>query len=70
MDDRFLENAEEAMREIIDRKVASIRQRPSLKPIGNCYNCGESIQFSKLFCDMDCSNDWEHRRRMGELNRG
>ena len=31
-----------------------------LEPTGDCYNCDEEDQ---LFCDIDCRDDYEKRKR-------
>lgn len=41
-----------------------------LAPTGCCHNCGNTEGISqRLFCDADCSQDWEHqdtlRRKLG-----
>ena len=45
--------------------VNAVRRRPGsgLQPCGACYWCQEVIRYPKLFCDSDCSTDWERRRR-------
>ena len=36
----------------------------TLKPIGCCYNCEETLPEGKrLFCDTDCREDFEARSR-------
>jgi hypothetical protein len=66
MNERFLEAAEEAMRDVVERRINAIRNTPSLKPIGLCYNCQEKIGSSKLFCDLDCRSDYEYRKKYGK----
>lgn len=34
-----------------------------LTPNGECYNCDESIDHDQLFCDVDCRDDYEKRKR-------
>ena len=46
------------------RQAAIGRRRPALKPCGHCYNCGTSLGTTGLlFCDEDCRDDYEHRKR-------
>ena len=40
----------------------------SIEPIGKCYNCGEHVDASKLFCDKDCTDDYETRMRSNKQN--
>ena len=35
----------------------------TLPPIGECYNCEEKIDHDRLFCDADCRDDYEKRKR-------
>lgn len=34
-----------------------------MNPKGACYNCGEPMKPLQLFCDADCSADYELRQR-------
>lgn len=47
-----------AIAEAVERANKS-RMTPCLK----CYNCEETIQPEQLFCDADCSADYELRQR-------
>ena len=44
---------------------AALRVRkPEPKPCGYCHNCGSSVGTARLlFCDEDCRDDYEHRKR-------
>ena len=51
----------EAMREI---GLAEVRKRMAtrdLQPAGFCHSplCGEAVDGNRLFCDKDCSEDWD-----------
>lgn len=35
----------------------------TLQPTGECYNCDEKVEIDKLFCDADCRDDYEKRKR-------
>lgn len=35
----------------------------TLQPTGECYNCDEPIDSDKLFCDADCRDDYEKRKK-------
>lgn len=41
--------------------AAARRHEPPLLPGGSCYNCGEPLGDTHLFCDRDCRDDYEHR---------
>lgn len=36
---------------------------PKLLPKGLCHNCLEIVDSKQLFCDIDCSHDYDVRRR-------
>jgi predicted nucleic acid-binding Zn ribbon protein len=44
----------------------------SLKPIGACYYCDETVGSGRLFCDSGCREDYEleqaQRKRNGQTN--
>lgn len=46
--------------------------RPSLRPKGECYFCGENLMNSflkgSLFCNHDCRDDYERQERMRGIN--
>ncbi len=37
--------------------------RPEPTPCGACYNCDASVPPGACFCDADCRDDYELRRR-------
>jgi hypothetical protein len=57
--------------DLIDQEMAarlSSRKYNTLAPTGECYNCGELVDIPRTFCDADCRDDWDRRRRV-EKNR-
>lgn len=64
MDEKFIEQAEENVRRAVEMEIAAIRNKPKLQATGSCYNCEESVDGGRLFCDADCKEDWEYRRRL------
>ena len=50
-------------REIEDRErfIGEARRAPGLLSIGECHNCGASVPVGRLFCDVDCRDDWQRR---------
>ena len=36
--------------------------KQDLKPKGTCHNCEETVEDGKLFCDQDCTEDYEKRK--------
>lgn len=39
----------------------------ALEHTGRCHNCGEDVDLDHLFCDKDCSDDYEKRQRMRRI---
>lgn len=59
-----------ALQQALDnhRKAAAERK---LMPRGLCYNCDEELeqvngQDVKLFCNVDCTEDWEYRMKLSK----
>jgi hypothetical protein len=67
MDDIDRAQAREA--QIRDDAIAEFRRRAytSLKPVGACHYCGETLQDGALFCDVHCRGDWEHEQRLRRI---
>ncbi|MCL1124131.1 hypothetical protein [Shewanella surugensis] len=40
---------------------------PPLPKIGRCHNCHEPMD-EQLFCDADCRDDYEQRKRVSRQN--
>lgn len=57
------DNAEIRYQNWLDGNIAKVRERPSLVPICQCYNCGKTVNGQKLFCDIDCSIDYSYREQ-------
>lgn len=65
MDD--LDRASELEQKQRDAALAGVRARSAtLPPTGACYNCGEPLAGSRVFCDAECRDDHETRRRAME----
>jgi len=45
-----------------DRALAAQAAKPSMPPLGFCYNCDEVV-FEGCFCDADCRDDYEKREK-------
>ena len=58
----FIDKAVDAEIEILNARINKMRQvqkQNHLIPRGNCYYCEESLRGTqKVFCDLDCSNDY------------
>lgn len=59
--DKGNETAEQTLR----LQIAQARLVRSLLPVGRCYNCDESVDHNRLFCDADCREDYDYRKRRG-----
>ena len=57
-----------AEREQLDtaRAIEAARRRSDLAPVpcGQCYNCDEPVGEAATFCDADCRDDWQARKRL------
>ena len=62
------QDAAEFMREI-DLIHESERREATLAAVGVCHNCEASVPAGARFCDRDCRDDYESRKR-GEARRG
>jgi hypothetical protein len=43
--------------------AARLRRKPTLLAVQRCYNCDADLEGDALFCDRDCRDDYEKRRR-------
>lgn len=54
---------------LLDLRIQAARSAErEIEPIGECHNCGEPFTEAdthKLFCDSECSTDWERLKRAG-----
>jgi len=48
---------------------ANHHRPPPTPPIGRCYNCESSVPPGVRFCDLDCRDDYDARKR-AEARRG
>jgi hypothetical protein len=55
----YIDSAQD--RELLDRDLALQLRKPELRHTGYCHNCGEST--AGAFCDIECGNDYEQRKR-------
>lgn len=47
--------------------VAIRNKEPVLPAVGTCYNCKDPVENNQLFCDIDCSMDYEKLKRNGKV---
>ena len=59
-----------AEREEMDRALAitaAAHHEPALAAVGVCHNCEASVPAGACFCDADCRDDYERRKRAERL---
>lgn len=50
------------------RRVASSSRKREITPSGICYECEELVAQPKLFCDTDCRDMYEKRKKIAIIN--
>lgn len=50
--------------ELADRLAAetAARNRPGMTPTGACYWCAEPVEGERLFCDVECRDEFQERQ--------
>ena len=56
------DQAEDRYENWLEGNIQKVRERPSLKPCGHCYNCNEPVSGQMIFCDVDCRDDYDKRK--------
>lgn len=61
----------DAAQDHIERTMAATleaqRSKPdTMPPCGKCYNCGDDVSDSLKFCNHDCRDDFQLRKRHGK----
>lgn len=56
--------------EIIDKmnEQAALLRKPELKFIGFCHNCGEWVAPGRIFCSIECRDDWQREENAKRRN--
>jgi hypothetical protein len=49
-------------------KRALARRHATLPAVGQCYSCGEPLEGSLRFCDVDCRQDWDRAEKARKMN--
>lgn len=63
-----IDRASQEEENILKANIAAAKRKTfHLEPKGNCWFCDEKIEGAKLFCDQDCSCDYE--REQSQLRR-
>jgi len=65
--DRAAQNQEFEVRTAVMNARSSLNHGPKLPAKGSCWNCGEPLPHPQLFCDEDCSHDYERLKAQGKL---
>lgn len=42
-------------------------RKPTLRSVGHCYYCDETVQRGVLFCSKDCAFDYEQEERIRQI---
>ena len=59
------DNSDTHIEASLSESIAEVRRRPTMKPIGQCYNCGSELHSDQLFCPGgECREDYEMRVKM------
>lgn len=63
------DKASERMENWLEGNLAKVNERPSLKPCGYCFACGETVLHHRLFCEgVECRDDYEARLQAQRRN--
>ncbi len=58
-----LDYTQKMQEQVTALRIEAIRNRGrELHPVGSCYFCGEPVGPEHLFCDADCSYDYERSK--------
>lgn len=52
------------------RAQAMLLRKPSLQAIGQCWNCSEPVGHGRLFCCIECRDDFQDRKAYEQRNGG
>jgi hypothetical protein len=59
-----IDSAQSTADTFLDAALKNARPKGrALLPKGDCYYCKEKVEGLKLFCDMDCMEDYEKLQR-------
>lgn len=47
----------------LELELARSKRNPTLIPTGYCFYCNETLGSSRLFCDADCRDDYQHEQQ-------
>lgn len=64
-----LDRAQEASDMLTDASIRNIRNNTNrgLKPTGLCYYCESDVNSDKLFCNVECRQDFEQEQRLRKI---
>lgn len=58
----------EQIEEFRRKQIKANAERRELNPNGFCHECDEEVPEDRLFCDIDCRDTYEKRRRADIYN--
>ena len=56
------DNADSRIYRTIDAGLAAARRVPELQPDCRCHFCDEVVAAERLFCDVDCRDDYQREQ--------
>ncbi len=59
-----VDRATERESEILSDAIGEVRRHTALKYTGCCHNCGDITGGGRRFCDVDCRDDYEKRKKL------
>lgn len=62
------DRADPRIEDTIADGIAEVRRSTSLIAVGFCHYCGEGILSGRLFCDVDCRDDYQHEQARRKAN--
>jgi hypothetical protein len=52
------------------RQQALLMRKPELKAVGFCHLCGDWVEPGRIFCSVDCRDDWDREQAAKQRNGG
>ena len=59
--------ADQAQQQAAPLNTIDHKRKEGPPPVGQCYNCGETLRGDLRWCDADCREDWELRNERENL---
>lgn len=62
------DQADVLQQQYLDEALAKRATSRSIKPKNLCHNCDEPLNDDRLFCDIDCRDDYSYREQRDGSN--